>query len=70
MFLALPTTLTIFFLVPLHYLPLKRTFVLESLELVDQLGIFFLYFLLSFPRSFLDLVVTLQYLNETYTPIT
>ena len=59
-----------FFLVPLHYLPLKRNFVLESLELVDQLGIFFLDFLISFPRSFLDLVVTPQYLNETYTPIT
>ena len=59
-----------FFFVPLHYLPLKRTFVLESLEVVDQLGIFFLYFLLSFPRSFLDLVVTPQYLNKTYTPIT
>ena len=59
-----------FFFYPLHYLPLKRTFELQSLELLDQLGIFFLYFLLSFPCTFLDLVITPQYLNDTYVSIT
>ena len=37
----------------LHNLPLKRTFVLESLELLDQFGVFLFYFLFSFPRRFL-----------------
>ena len=43
-FFILPPTFFLFFLSdPLHYLPLKRTFILESFELVDQLEIVFLF---------------------------
>ena len=58
-----------FFPGSLHYLPLKRSFVLESLKLLYQLGVFLSYLVLTLPRGFLTVVIPPQYLNERNTPV-
>lgn len=53
----------------LYHLPLKRTFVLESLVLLYQLGVLFLFFIFLLPRNFLYFVAQPKYFDEANIPI-